>query len=641
MDRSTTPPPPVDLRCHGCGKRYRLVPRGKRLPHAGITCPACHSHISLETIDPSASTRPAPPPIPAQASLDQERAPSLDQAPAPEEGGPDLLALLGGRDNFLAEPPEEPGQSEEILMDASALRPIRSRPANSIGSLWSSSALYELAPGPEEGSSLELALEPMVPVRVAEAGPPRGLQRAQPPPGPRRGPLRTLLLLALLLTLLLLGVSSGLWTSYGYFGARVLGQRADLSGLAPDTARRAWGRMPALLASQARAAAASRVRRAMDVETLQAPGVAAQAMELARRGAPEQARALLRAGLSRGLDPDPLLAAQVRLRGQEEGPQAAQAQAMEVLRARGPLPAVQRELARGFRADPRAWPPLPLTLRPGRDWDKMTFVEGEGALLGQARGGEPHWLVIPTRQEPWRPRAALLSWRLCLLMGCRLVTHPARLARVELRDLDALPELRQDPPPAWRQRLQISLSATGAWVEGTWSQAQPQQAEALRLPPELLRRWLSLEGASLDQTPALEVLAQAGIKPGRQARATLEGRPLSWLLQQLAQKEVMDWLCGLPGAQEVQLSAQGLWWLGLHGADPLAAAPPLRPRRFSRSQVQALRLLSPGALSMALGQGDALDAALLQAVVKRRQALLEQVDALVQRHGEQAVLSLP
>jgi hypothetical protein len=72
---------PITLICFGCGARFRLVPKGDRLPQSGIKCPRCSERISL----PSHLRNPDPD-VQAQNRED--------------EGGPDLLDLLAGEANF-------------------------------------------------------------------------------------------------------------------------------------------------------------------------------------------------------------------------------------------------------------------------------------------------------------------------------------------------------------------------------------------------------------------------------------------------------------------------------------------------------------------------------------------------------------
>ena len=106
---------PITLICFGCGARFRLVPKGDRFPR-GVKCPKCGNRIDLprhlveredDVVAPAAS-------------------PTSESDRRVDEGGPDLLALLGDQPNFpTSDAPLE--DACESLESAHAVAPLPRR----------------------------------------------------------------------------------------------------------------------------------------------------------------------------------------------------------------------------------------------------------------------------------------------------------------------------------------------------------------------------------------------------------------------------------------------------------------------------------------------------------------------------------
>lgn len=100
-DESSVTLQPITLICFGCGARFRLVPKGNRFPQGGVPCPKCKERISLPTHLRAKSKPPAAAPAATSTPEPPLTQPDVSAAGAREdEGGPDLLALLGGEANF-------------------------------------------------------------------------------------------------------------------------------------------------------------------------------------------------------------------------------------------------------------------------------------------------------------------------------------------------------------------------------------------------------------------------------------------------------------------------------------------------------------------------------------------------------------
>ncbi|MFW6049668.1 MAG: hypothetical protein ACODAU_00760 [Myxococcota bacterium] len=251
-------------------------------------------------------------------------------------------------------------------------------------------------------------------------------------------------------------------------------------------------------------------------------------------------------------------------------------------------------------------------------------------------GGGKGLFEPSTRQHPAGHRAEVAAYRVARLLGLDGVP-PAITRRVAREDLRA----RLDPEleDAWAPIARWTNWSADGWVAGAAIDWVPD-ARALGLERhEAVRRWsrwLSQEG-----------------------RVPEDGRALA---RDLSNMVVFDYLIGhweRLGRGGIEGTPDGArLYLRDHNKAFAAPLPPvlhrrtadglLRSEKFSRGLVERLARLDADALRAELARdpGHAAGAPLLTAaqvagVMDRREAILSYVGALIDEHGEEAVLVFP
>ncbi len=611
----------LDLSCAGCEARFRMVPRGRRLP-TSLTCPKCGESIRvpLRLMD-------SPPPTPASARY-------------VDEGGPDLMALLGERRNF-----EPPSTADDAPLD----EPQGHLPGHEALDL-------------EEDACAEVALIHLIPI-PAEA-PRRAFPTALPPTDPPRARLHPLWHLALALTFTLVGLL-GATTPYGAFGHRAIALALFGGGIGELSVQAEWiveRDLSSIVTDEVIREARARVLDARGPDGDTAEGLARLANSLHDEDA-ERARALIGLGLLQGMDPEPLEAARVGLLLKEGAFGAARDASWAALAAH-PSPGLRRVLVQAHLADPDFAPPLPLTLREGRDFDRLDADGDQGARLLASFERAPgvnaiFWPVLA--EAPSNPAPALAVERLCLLLGCRLALASSREARIEVTDLNTV---APQGAPSWRDEVALNVQGTGVWLYGAW-QAPLREGSAFPIEfSALWQPWLSVEmPPALLNAPAANALGALGDAPREVARlkgdlsVALEHRRLMWVATQISELLILDYLTNHWQRFDPETSEWGSRTLltprGLalgdqpapfgEGHDYEMDARLALAGRFSRTAILRLRLLDREDARRLLTPSASKQAGqevLIDRLWERRRRLLAHVDRLIEAHGEEAVLIL-
>jgi hypothetical protein len=555
----------------------------------------------------------------------------------------------------------------------SALRPIPAS-ARSFGQIWSPTSIYDLhdpstlpPPAPLPHAEQPVAVHedddddpeaPAIAVRIAatpwEA---RALLEAKPPPSPqgaRRRWAATLWLSLALWALLFGGLGLALWTPYGPFGVRLLGPGLKLGPLAEQTAHQVERELPVLQREQARDEARARLRAARGPDLSGPQGAQRLAWAMLQQGDPEGAERWLTRAEAASADPSPLAAARARLWIARGEPQQAKAVVWEALDRRGPAPSLRGALLDAYKADPRFAPPLPLTLRAGKDFVALT-PRGAGFLgLGQDQQVTGRlWPYLQSGARDGDPRGPAVAWRLCALLRCGLDVPYAREARLDVASFDEWTRGPDGAPVAGRDRLLVRVSERGTWVEGTWQEAAREGVPWPTAQASLWEPWLRLEQPLDAARPAQDAVRAlpwpAELAKDRDALVgELEERDVGWLAGQLSQALAMDYLLGRPQEAQAAISFRGLTpldlaraWEADERADEQAQERLRRCQRFSRTLIQSLRALDEESLRAALNPTGAPSDEELRRLLKRRERLLAYTDLLISQRGEEAILAFP
>ncbi len=428
-------------------------------------------------------------------------------------------------------------------------------------------------------------------------------------------------------------------TPYGAFGHRWLGlgQRGALSELGPASIQR----LTAHSARSTRDAALGQARKAVSnalAITPNQPGGMARLIKAHHASNPQQAWQWLQNA------PDPqhpaMRDAALTLLLREGRFDEAQGLGWKAASNHPQNKALHRLLAQAYARDPAHIALLPVTLRPGREFQAFEpDSTQQSAWLALNKEGQHIATFIPNlRKTPARSQATLAAWRLCQTLGCGLDTVPSRQARLELSDMA--------PLGLSTETMILDLRDHGVWLYGTW-QPRDRQKTLGNLTPD--PGWVAL----LDQqtplkaldAPALDI-AQEPVSP--RLSGLMESRSGTWLATQMSQLAVMRFLTAAPSGAPVYTSARGL----LYRPDAeswFTAAPSNQDtrqqlqhlQRFSRHTIERLRLMTrQDARTMLFGLQPARKGqnTLLERFWQRRERLLARIDLLVARHGEAAIL---
>ena len=310
------------------------------------------------------------------------------------------------------------------------------------------------------------------------------------------------------------------------------------------------------------------------------------------------------------------------------------------LRFAGGEEGVGARLAEVLAADPDFRPAFSLL----RARDQFYFGQAEGARAPtwRAAGDGPPAEFLPGAHHA---SAAPMAWRICVLLGCRADIARAKEALV--------------PADLVSAEGAVVATGLGAFTVGAWVEPAPDPTLPLS-DRALWSSWLRAgPPGALDQA-AVELLAPLesgdGGKEVRQALLPVLGdQPGRSLAASLSDTLVWAWLTGSEALFDPPGKYRPAFGAGPAGISTLDLGPaftgtgtrldrsPLREvTRFRTSTIQVLRALDREATRRALIPVGPLAAARGTAHFElfwaRREALLGRIDALVAKHGAEAVL---